>query len=170
LWETADFMNDERVTTPQPYSKLIARNIVAARTRMGLRQSDLSERLRAQKVPWYPQTVSEAEQGRRAIRAAELLPLAIALETTVTMLVSAPADLAAVTLPSGEVVGAQRVTRNDGSATWEGNQLKVSPSSRREPLIESLIAERLAEAEQLKAYREELRHQAGGEDDQEEER
>jgi 8-oxo-dGTP pyrophosphatase MutT (NUDIX family) len=156
-----DFMNDDLVTTPQPYSKLLARNIAAARSRLQLRQSDLAERLRAQKVPWYPQTVSEAEQGRRAIKAAELLPLAVALETTVWVLTSAPPDVTAVTLPSGEIIGAQRVTRLDGSTTWEGNQLKVAPSSRQEPLIETLIAERLAEAETLKAFREDLRNRAG---------
>ena len=158
-------MNDELVTTPQPYSKLIADNIAAQRTRLRLRQSDLSERMRAQKVPWYPQTVSEAEQGRRAIRAAELLPLAIALETTVRGLTSAPPDVAAVTLPSGEVIGAQRITRMDGSTVWEGNRLKIAPSSGQEPLIESLIAERLAEAETLKAFREELRRQADDQED-----
>ena len=150
-------MNDERVTTPQPYSKLLARNIAAARTRLQLRQSDLAERLRNQGVPWYPQTVSEAEQGRRAIRAAELLPLAIALETTVTVLTSPPPEMAAVIVPSGEVIGAQRITRLDGSTVWEGNRLRVAQSARQEPLIESLIAERLAEAEALKAVREELR-------------
>ncbi|MGH3218977.1 MAG: NUDIX domain-containing protein [Streptosporangiaceae bacterium] len=150
-------MNDELVTTPQPYSKLLARNIAAARTRLQLRQSDLAERLRAQKIAWYPQTVSEAEQGRRAIKAVELLPLAIALETTVTVLTSPPPEMAAVTLPSGEVIGAQRITRLDGSTTWEGNRLRVAQSARQEPLIESLIAERLAEAEMLKAVRDELR-------------
>ena len=155
-------MNDEPVTTPQPYSKLLARNIATARTRAELRQSDLAERMRALKVPWYPQTVSEAEQGRRAIKAAELLPLAVALETTVWALTSAPPGMAAVTLPSGEVIGAQRITRIDRSATWEGNQLKVAPLSRQEPLIESLIAERLAEAEVLAAYRDDLRRQAAG--------
>ena len=128
-------MNDEPVTTPQPYSKLLARNIAAARTRLQLRQSDLAERLRAQGIRWYPQTVSEAEQGARAIKAVELLPLAVALETTVTVLTSAPPDVATVTLPSGDVIGAQRITRMDGSATWEGDRLRVAPSSRQEPLI-----------------------------------
>ena len=151
-----DFVNDDPVTTPQPYSKLLARNIAAARSRLQLRQSDLAERLRALKVSWYPQTVSEAEQGRRAIKAVELLPLAIALETTVTVLTSPPPEMAAVTLPSGEVIGAQRITRLDGSTTWEGNRLRVAQSATKEPLIESLIAERLAEAETLKAVREEL--------------
>lgn len=159
-------MNDEAVTTPQPYSMLLARNIAVARARLRLRQSDLSERMRAQKVPWYPQTVSEAEQGNRAIRASELLPLAIALETTVRVLISAPPDVATVTLPSGEVIGAQRITSMDRSTTWEGNQLKVAPSSRQEPLIESLIAEHLTDAESLRAYREELRRQAGGENEE----
>lgn len=155
-------MNDELVTAPLPYARLLARNIAAARTVLHLRQSDLSERMREQDVPWYPQTVSEAEAGRRAVRAAELLPLAIALETTVWALTAAPPGTIAVALPSGEVISARRVVEVDESAVWDGNRLKVTPPSRRTPLIESLIAERRREAEALEAYREELRRSESG--------
>src|SRR5258708_26664158 len=91
---------------------------------------------------WHPQTVSEIEAGRRAIRAEELLALSIALETTVPVLTAPPPGLAAVTLPGGEPVGAARLTSLDGTFTWDGDRPKITTEAAPGPLIDALIAER----------------------------
>jgi transcriptional regulator with XRE-family HTH domain len=146
---------------PQPYATVLAGNIAAQRTRMRLKQSDLAERMRQQGWKWFPQTVSEVEAGRRAIRADELLGLAVALETTPPVLVTLPAGMAVVALPSGEPVGASRLITPDQSFVWDGNRLKTAPSTRSDSLIEALIAERrregkTQEAVALEAYRDQL--------------
>jgi hypothetical protein len=82
-------------------------------------QGALARRMRRVGWRWYPQTVSEAEAGRRAIRAEELLGLAVALETTPWALMAAPRDLAAVALPSGDQIPAQRISVIDDSVTWD---------------------------------------------------
>ena len=86
----------------------------------------LARRMRRAGWRWYPQTVSEAEAGRRAIRAEELLGLAVALETTPWALMAAPRDLAAVALPSGDQIPAQRISVIDDSVTWDDDELRVS--------------------------------------------
>jgi transcriptional regulator with XRE-family HTH domain len=164
-------VNDERVTTPQPYSLVLAGNIAAIRIRLRLKQRDLAERMRALGwSKWSKQSVSELEADKRAIRAEELLALSIALETTVRVLTTAPVGTTAVKLPEGQPVGAQRIVAPDGTFTWDGNRLKVSPSGRPSPAtLDALIAEHrreaaehLREAEELEAYRDYLARGAPG--------
>jgi transcriptional regulator with XRE-family HTH domain len=158
-------VNDDGVTTPQPYAAVLAGNIAAERIRLGLHQSDLAERMQALGwKSWYPQTVSETEAGARAgragraIRAAELLALSIALETTVKVLTTAPPGVTSVLLPSGQPAGATRLVEPDGTFMWDGNKLKVSPSARPSPaILDALISERRREATELEAYRDYLR-------------
>jgi transcriptional regulator with XRE-family HTH domain len=157
------FVNDQGMITTQTYALVLAGNVAAARTRMRLRQSSLAARMRELGWAWHPQTVSELEAGRRAIRAEELLALSIALETTVSVLTTAPVGMTAVTLPNGEVVGAQRIVTPDGTFTWDGDRLKVTPSAQPGPLIDALIAERRRDAAGLEALRDELRRRGGGE-------
>lgn len=157
-------MNHQSMTTTaQPYALVLAGNIAAARTRMRLRQSSLAVRMNALGWKWHPQTVSELEAGRRAIRAEELLALSIALETTVSVLTTAPVGMTAVTLPDGKIVGAQRIVTPDGTFTWDGDRLKTVQAPQPGPLIDALIAERRRDAAGLEALRDELRRQGGGE-------
>ncbi len=92
------------------YDRIVAENVTAARTRLGVSQARLARRMRALGFArWYPQTVGAIEQppaGRDALRnitVTEVLGLALALETTVAELLSAaPGD--PVVLPSGEAL------------------------------------------------------------------
>jgi transcriptional regulator with XRE-family HTH domain len=164
-------VNDERVTTPQPYKQVLAGNVAATRSRMRINQRDLAERMRELGwKKWSKQTVSELEAGNRAIRAEELLALSIALDTTVRALTTAPVGITAVLLPDGRAVGAQRIVTPDGTFSWDGNTLKVSPSARPSPAnLDALLAEHrreaaehLREAEELEVYREYLARGAPG--------
>lgn len=112
---------------PLPYRVILAGNVAAQRARLRLRQGDLAARMRALGWHWWVQTISELEQGRRTIRADEILGLALALQTTVPALLALPPDTASVALPSGELVAASRVTANDGTVEWDGDQLKIRP-------------------------------------------
>lgn len=152
-------MNDEPVTTPQPYAEILAANIAAQRKWTRLRQKDLADRMRAQGWTWYAQTVSELEQGKRVIRADEMLGLAVALETTVPALMTPPPVTAATVLPSGELVAASRVTEIGSSTAWDGNRLKITPPSSSASALDTLLAGRREELRRLEALRDEL-HQA----------
>lgn len=63
----------------------------------------------------------------RGLRADELLGLSLALETTISTLTSAPPDASVVALPSGDVVGAQRLTALDSTVTWDDDRPKLAP-------------------------------------------
>jgi transcriptional regulator with XRE-family HTH domain len=115
---------------PRPFADVITGNIAAARARLRLRQVDLAARMTAQGWRWVSQIVSEIEQGRRAVRADELLGLALALETTIAALTAAPPDAHAVALPSGQQIPAQRLAVLDDSVTWtKANKPRVSPAT-----------------------------------------
>jgi transcriptional regulator with XRE-family HTH domain len=155
-------MLDGMPNEPQPYAKVLAGNVAAQRTRMRLKQSDLAERMRQQGWKWFPQTVSEMEAGRRAIRADELLGLSIALDTTPLVLVTLPIGMAATALPSGQPVDASRLINPDQMFTWDDNRLKPAASTRPDQLIDAMIAQRrregqTQEAAALEAYRDQLR-------------
>jgi hypothetical protein len=156
---------DEHVSAPQPYGLVLAGNVAAARTRLRINQGDLAGRMRQLGWRWVKQTVSEVEAGRRAIRADELLGLALSLYTSIGVLTGAPPGVSAVGLPDGQPVGAQRVATVDGTFTWDGDQLKVTPSAEPGPLIDALITERRREAEVLESYRDQLHRRTGGEDE-----
>jgi hypothetical protein len=157
------------VSAPQPYGKELAGNAAAARVRLRISQESVAGRMRALGLgQWRKQTVSEMEAGGRAIRADELLPLSIALETTVPVLTTLPVGVTAATLPNGMPVGANRMVSDDRSFAWDGDKLKAAPSTRADPLIDALIAEhrrqgRPLEAAALEGYRDHLREMSSGE-------
>jgi hypothetical protein len=96
--------------------------------------------MRALGFDWQRQTVAGVEKGTRRVMAEEVLGLALALETTVTLLLS-PADPdVVVALPSGAELPAVSLVRltghgvsrafNDRTITWdEGNDMNISASA-----------------------------------------
>lgn len=121
---------------PTSYADVIVRNIRGMRSRKGLDQSELVERMRALGFTnWHRQTISRVERGDRRIQAEELLGLAVALETTMPALLTALDDDKAVEFPSGQVVDAAYVRAlatgfNDGSVKWKGNTPEFGPGKR----------------------------------------
>jgi len=108
-----------------PYSELIARNLRAARAAAKLTQDDVAERMNALGFTWWAQTVSRVENNHREVTVAEILGLAVALETGITGLMHPAADWQHVTLPDGfEVVLPASWTAYQPSETWKRNQLR----------------------------------------------
>lgn len=88
--------------SPTTYAEVLARNVRAARSRSGLQQEPLAERMRHLGFhAWLRQTIANVEKGRRALRAEEVLGLAICLETTVQRLMTPLWEDKWVDLPSG---------------------------------------------------------------------
>jgi transcriptional regulator with XRE-family HTH domain len=122
-------VNHTLMTTSRPFAQVIADNVAAARARLRLRQADLAARMTVQGWRWVSQTVSEMEQGRRAVRADELLGLALALNTTIGTLTAPPPDADSVALPVGQDIPAQRLAIADDSVEWDRNELRISPAA-----------------------------------------
>ena len=165
------------MSAPQPYGQELAGNVAAARARLRISQELLAGRMRALGLgQWRKQTVSETEAGRRTIRADELLPLSIALDTTVPVLATLPVGVASATLPNGQPVSASRVISDDRTFAWDGDRLKVAPSAPgADSLFDAMVAERRRqgksqEALALEAYRDQLREMSTGEPQEEEPR
>jgi transcriptional regulator with XRE-family HTH domain len=146
---------------PQPYGLVLAANIAAARTRLRLRQAQLAQRMTQLGWRWYPQTVSEAEAGRRAIRADELLGLSIALETTIAVLTTVPLDVGLVGLPSGDLVSAERLAVLDDTARWDGDELRLAEPRAASVHLDAQLAEKRRELRLMEEYVAGLRRQAG---------
>jgi transcriptional regulator with XRE-family HTH domain len=102
----------------QRAGEIIAANIRAERGRCRLDQGQLCERMRSLgHTTWHKQTVSEAEHGRRAIRADELFSLAAALETEPAVLLQPPAGVQAAS-PNGLPYAAHAGWRHDGKPAF----------------------------------------------------
>lgn len=102
----------------QSVAEIIAASIRAERGRCRLDQGQLCDRMRALgHATWYKQTVSEAEHGRRAIRADELLSLAAALETEPAVLLQPPGGVQVVS-PNGLPYAAHTGWRKDGKPAF----------------------------------------------------
>jgi len=113
--------------TAAPYAEILARNIRAARSRLGINQEALASRLRSLGFSaWLRQTVANVEKSRRRVTAEEILGLALALETTISDLMRATDQDGDVELPNGEVIGGVSVERlagaavNDRAVNWHG--------------------------------------------------
>lgn len=145
---------------PEQYALILGANVGAARNRRRLRQSSLAARMAALGWNWHPQTVSEVEAGRRALRADEVLGLALALETSIMALMSPPFDAPSVATPSGGLVGAARFTAIDGSVDWDGDSPKLIPPSGTTPVLDAITAGKREELRRMEEYVEELRSQA----------
>jgi transcriptional regulator with XRE-family HTH domain len=118
------------MATPTTPGVILARNIAAARVRLGLDQKDLAERMRAVGWKWVRQTVGEVENGRRRLSADEVLGLGACLETTVEQLMSPRKTDPPVELPSGEILASIQVMglisdtyrgSTDYTTRWAGN-------------------------------------------------
>lgn len=84
------------------YGEVLASNLRAARSRAGISQNELAERMRAAGFDaWISQTVSQSEQGRRRILAEEVSGLAKSLGTTAERLMSPLPEDGMVELVSG---------------------------------------------------------------------
>lgn len=95
---------------PTTYADVLARNIRAARSRLGLGQESLATRMRALGYEaWLRQTVGSTERGRRRPTAEEILGLAVCLETTVHHLMSPLLQDGPVELPAGLLLTAGQV-------------------------------------------------------------
>lgn len=95
---------------PHPYGEILARNIRAARSRIGIGQENVAVRMRALGYEaWIRQTVGSTERGRRRPTAEEILGLAICLETTAQHLMSPLLQDGPVELPSGFFLAAGQV-------------------------------------------------------------
>ena len=111
-------------TTPE---NVLARNIAAVRVRRGMQQQDLADRMRVLGWGWVRQTVGVAERGQRRLSTEELLGMAVALETTVTRLLTPSPEDGAVELPSGlalspEVTGSLVSGNPAGHVRWQSNK------------------------------------------------
>jgi transcriptional regulator with XRE-family HTH domain len=75
--------------SPTTYTEVLARNIRAARSRLGISQADVVERMRALGfTAWHKPTLGNVERAQRRAQAEEILGLARALETTVQRLMT----------------------------------------------------------------------------------
>jgi transcriptional regulator with XRE-family HTH domain len=116
------------MTATTPYDTVLARNIRAARTRKGLGQTAVVERMRALgHTAWHRQTMGNVERGDRRVTAEEIFALSEALETSIGALMAPIADDDSVSFPSGGTMTVDHVRRsvflgrNDGEVKWSGN-------------------------------------------------
>lgn len=113
---------------PTAYTDVLARNIRAARSRLGINQETLAGRMQALGFSaWLRQTVANVEKGRRRVTAEEIFGLGFALETSMSALIRATDDDRFVSFPSGEAIAAVTVRRsaegrNDGAVQWDGTK------------------------------------------------
>jgi transcriptional regulator with XRE-family HTH domain len=116
------------------YGTVIGRNISAARGRLQITQRASAERMRALGFGWKQQTVTAAEKGRRGVTAEEILGLAVALETSVSRLMSPGDGDGIIRLPGGQRIApftiARMVREDNHSAPWAGFRLDASKESR----------------------------------------
>lgn len=117
----------------QPYGDLFAANLRAARARAGIPQSLVAQRMkRLGFTSWSGGKASECEHGTRNVTAAELLGLAVCLDTTIGDLVGANTPpMALITFPESiyelSGVNVRNSAHNfvDGSTTWNEDWLTV---------------------------------------------
>jgi transcriptional regulator with XRE-family HTH domain len=88
--------------------EIVAYRIRQERERLGMTQADVAgavSRLLVGDEKWYPQTVSDAEKGKRAFAVDDLFALALALSVPVKQLITAPpgetTDVGPHQLPDG---------------------------------------------------------------------
>jgi len=107
------------------YKDLLMANIRVARARAHLSQKATAARMKTLGFGWTQQIMNAVETGERRLQADELLGLALALETSLTTLMSPGPDDHAVMLPGGSVLPAASVEglcrgHNDGAVGWNG--------------------------------------------------
>lgn len=138
-----------------PVAEVIAENIRGQRGRMRLSQGRVAARMKALGFKWHYQTVGAIERGDRSLYAEEMVALALALQTTVPLLLQPVTP--AVTLPSGHRVSAERVFKIDASIDWDGDRPMTGVANARSPV--ELRADVLRDrADFLENYRDTLKN------------
>ena len=94
---------------PMKPREIVAYRIKQERERLGMTQADVAgavSRLLGGDEKWYPQTVSDAERGKRAFAVDDLFALALTLNVPVQELVTTPPgetrDVGPYQLPGGD--------------------------------------------------------------------
>jgi len=112
---------------PYPtYDDVLTANLRRIRAGKRLGQATVTGRMRALGfTAWHRQTVGKIERGERRVLAAEILGLALALETSVGVLMDPGPDDERIDLPSGDAITAGSLARsvrhrNDGTVQWGG--------------------------------------------------
>ncbi len=115
---------------PHTYGEILARNIRAARSRIGIGQENVAVRMQALGFSaWIRQTVSSTERGRRRPTAEEIAGLAFALETTISRLMAPVDEDQVVELqPDGPAIAVHSVRLSAtnrwvvGEIEWDGDK------------------------------------------------
>ncbi|WP_300610019.1 hypothetical protein [Trebonia sp.] len=115
---------------PDSYQTVLARNLRAARSRVGIGQANLATRMRALGfTQWVPQTVSKSERSDRRLLAEEIAGLAFALETTISRLMAPVDEDQVVELqPDGPAIAVHSVRLSAtnrwvaGEIEWDGDK------------------------------------------------
>lgn len=120
---------------PTHYADVLARNIRAARTRVGLGQDSVAARMRALGYEaWLRQTVGSTERGRRRPTAEEIFGLSYALQTTISALMAADQQDKIVEFPGGEPIPVESVRGSAHGqiidAVWWDGDKPVFPRGR----------------------------------------
>ena len=136
------------------YEQVLAANVRAQRARADVTQQSLAARMRQLGCRWHYQTVGAVERGERPLSAYEVPALAACLGTTPDALILPPPDVPLVRF-GDQVIPSQRLSIIDDSVSWDGDGIKVTPST------ETYRPADLRAA--VLAVREELRRQGGGE-------
>lgn len=110
-----------------PYGEILARRIRAVRAEKQLKQDSVARRMRALGFEaWTRQIVGSTEKPTRRVTAAEIIGLALALETSVPTLLTAVPDDEAVAFPTGDLAVQSMVKLvtgfNDKSVRWEDDK------------------------------------------------
>ena len=82
------------------------------------------------------------------------------MHTTVPALMALPFDVPAVALPSGDLIGRDRVTANDGSTDWDGDSPKLTPPAGVTPPLDVQLAGKRDELRRLEEYVADLQRRA----------
>ena len=101
-------------------------NIRAGRARRKLTQENVATRMNMLGFHWYKQTTGLVERNQRPLTADELMALALVLNTTPDELYLPPPDVHSV-LFGGYAIPAQRLSAVDGSVSWDGDKITVTP-------------------------------------------
>jgi transcriptional regulator with XRE-family HTH domain len=112
---------------PAPYDEIVARRIRAKRAAKRLSQESVAVRMRALGFEWWTrQTVGSTEKPSRRVTAAEIVGLALALETSVPTLLTAVPDDEAVAFPGGQLApkSVEKLVTglNDKSVQWQDDK------------------------------------------------
>jgi transcriptional regulator with XRE-family HTH domain len=110
---------------PASYSDAVLENIRATRARKRLDQGDVVERMQNLGFAnWHRPTLGKVERGERRLFATEILGLALALGTNISVLLAGPLDdvveFGDIQLSGRDVTGLAS-GRNSREILWNGN-------------------------------------------------